>query len=265
MKRKIVIATVAAGALIAGGTATAVAAVGSDGGGSGSSAPVVTEDGKDDDRDDDRDDRDDRDDDRDDRDGDDRDDRDDRDDASAARGKGVISAGEAASAALEKVPGHVTELDLDDDGGDGDGGRNGLVWEADVLSTKGTWYEITLDARSGKVLAEKRDDDGDDDVRPSTVRGLAISASQAAERAASGGAVVTSVDLDTDDGALTWEVETAGKDGAERELTVDARSGQVQQDTDRDDDQDDDDRDDRDDDADDRDDDRDDQDDDRDD
>lgn len=149
-----------------------------------------------------------------------------------------VTAVQAAGAALKAVPGTAEEVGLDDG-----------VWEVDVLAENGGWREVTVDARDGKVRTN-RPDDGDDDDRneAGALRKAGITASEAAEaalRTAPG--TVTSVEFDGDDGASAWEVEVAGRDGSERELTVDAATGKVAVgDDDRDDDGDD--RDDRDDD-----------------
>lgn len=65
-----------------------------------------------------------------------------------------ITAQEAAKAAAAK--GRVASVELDAEHG-------GLVWEADVRGKDGHWYEVTVDAGNGKVLASHADhDDGDD-------------------------------------------------------------------------------------------------------
>ncbi|MCB5911938.1 PepSY domain-containing protein [Streptomyces pinistramenti] len=222
MKRHILIATAAAAALIAGGTATAVAVNGSEGpgspqsgaqtsaqlaakaGGTGadgrqahnaadgrSSIPMQDhdEDGQEDVR-----------------------------EAAAAK----VSAPQAAAAALKAVPGTVTGLDLDAD-------RPGLVWDVDQLGKDGRWHELTLDAGNARVLNQhvdhEDDDHGQGQVR-SRLKGATTDAAGAARTAAAGHGTVTSVDLDDDHRAkAVWEVETVTKDGKEHDLLVDPQSG----------------------------------------
>ncbi|MEV6314693.1 PepSY domain-containing protein [Streptomyces sp. NPDC051776] len=175
MKRNIVIATVTAAALVAGGTASAVALTG-DGAAtaaqqpSGASLRVA-----DDDRDDARDDSDDRDDsDLDDRRADADDARENRDDSGSddrgpddaretAAAKGAqTDATEAIAAALRAVPGTVTSLDLEDDG-------PVYAWALEVQGRDGKERDVLVDLKTGKVgqgpaEADDRDDrDGDDD------------------------------------------------------------------------------------------------------
>lgn len=261
MKRKFVIATVVAAALVGGGTATAVATGDSQDETPDLSAPIVTEE-KGDDADD----------------ADDSDAKDGDEDAGRAgderSGKGGgsgslgVTAPQAAKAALSSVSGTVTEIELDDD--DDDGQRD-LVWEVDVLGKNKnsdgarTWYDVTVDADSGKVLNVHKDrgdqhhgrhhDHGDDhgerhyhDGRYygqqkvlAKLSGTSVDAAEAAKKAAAKG-TVTSVDLEGDSGNAEWEIDVVGEDGTEYELTVDADSGKLtQQSADRDDQSDDDD------------------------
>ncbi|MEV0600941.1 PepSY domain-containing protein [Streptomyces sp. NPDC050315] len=208
MKRNVVIATVAAAALIAGGTATAVA-IGNEGGTASTSSPTAAQglqaggaasdanaQGQDDDGDDAR-------------------------EAKAAS----VTAQQAAAAALKAVPGTVTEVDLDDD-------ESGLAWDVNVLGKDGKWHDITVGADKAEVRGQHvdQDDDGDDgkDRVRSVLNDASVDIAQAAEKAAAHGTVV-SVELDGPDHGkkLAWEAETVTKDGAEHHVTVDPGSGAV--------------------------------------
>ncbi|SCK55196.1 PepSY domain-containing protein [Streptomyces sp. WMMB 322] len=234
MKRKLAIATVTAVALIGGGS---VAAVASDDAtrSASSSARAVDRDDHDDDRDEDRDsgkdDKDDNDELRD----------DDKDESRAAESTGTTAA-EAAEAALKAAPGTVTGVDLD-------GGRQGPVWEVEVTEGR-TSHEVRLDGDTNKVLDKRTE--RDDEAYP----GSKLTAADVARKAAERG-TVTSVELDDDAKAPTWEVETTqggkggkGGKGQETELSVDGRTGEITRsaadhdDDGRDDDRDGDDRDD---------------------
>ncbi|WP_181766569.1 PepSY domain-containing protein [Streptomyces albidus (ex Kaewkla and Franco 2022)] len=210
MKRKIAIATLTAAALV--GTGTLSAAAFADDGGEQRSATSVVQD-RDDDRGQDRDDRDDdrgqdRDDDRDDK-GESR--GEDKDDRAEAKSAGT-TASEAAAAAEKAAPGTVTSVDLDQD-------RKGLVWEVELIDGK-TSHEVQLDAKTNKVVGDKKES-ADENVPAN----LKVSAKDAADKAAAHG-TVTSVDLD-DDRNGAWEVETTGKNGQERDFSVDPASGKL--------------------------------------
>ncbi|MET9748287.1 PepSY domain-containing protein [Streptomyces ardesiacus] len=220
MKRKIVIAALAAAALAGGGTATALATTGDDGRGTAPRADVsVPDDGGV------RDEADDRENDRD----------DDREDGARAA-SAEVTAADALAAALADTPGTAVSAELDDedddgDRDDGDDRRQRAAWEVDVLAGDGTWHDVRVDAVTGKVLGSERDDDEDDtaEVR-AALKGTSVDAAAAA-RAAAGHGTVTSVELDEDghygDGRPAWEVETHASGKGEREWRVDARTGKV--------------------------------------
>ncbi|GAA2071076.1 hypothetical protein GCM10009801_22330 [Streptomyces albiaxialis] len=226
MKRKVIIATVAAAALIGGGTATAVGVSGSSGNDtkplpqSQSQVRLSDDDhGDHDDRYDDHDGRDDLD--SDDHDG--RDDRDGRDDDGSGKadrdesaGNADVSADEAHERVLKAVPGTVTELELDTD-------DNRLTWEADVLGKNGTWHKVELDAGDGKVLRQGTDRDGKDATE---ARAATVDAGEAARKAGSAtNGSVTSIDLE----GGHWEIDSVDKKGVEHEVAVDAKTGKVAQ------------------------------------
>ncbi|MGW3190688.1 PepSY domain-containing protein [Streptomyces ardesiacus] len=220
MKRKIVIAALAAAALAGGGTATALATTGDDGRGTAPRADVsVPDDGGV------RDEADDRENDRD----------DDREDGARAA-SAEVTAADALAAALADIPGTAVSAELDDEDDDGDRGdaddrRERAAWEVDVLAGDGTWHDVRVDAVTGKILGSERDDDEDDtaEVR-AALKGTSVDAAAAA-RAAAGHGTVTSVELDEDghygDGRPAWEVETYASGKGEREWRVDARTGKV--------------------------------------
>ncbi|MFE5710205.1 PepSY domain-containing protein [Streptomyces sp. NPDC056501] len=135
MKRKLVLATATAVALVTGGTAVALAA-----GGAGA-APVQQARAALD-RDDDR-------------------------DAEAVR-EARITAVQAIDAALKARPGTVVSAELDDDKNDDrnvdkdDADDDG--WEVVILGAHGsTTHTVHIDPVSGRVLGTDTDDDSDDD------------------------------------------------------------------------------------------------------
>ncbi|MFD0904751.1 PepSY domain-containing protein [Actinomadura sediminis] len=138
-----------------------------------------------------------------------------------------VTAMQAAQAALKAAPGTVEDIDLDDDGG-------AAVWEVDVVASGGV-RGVSIDAGSGKVVQNRADrDDDDDDRREAAAEAKALGGAKVTAAAAANAALkaapgtVTSVDFQPGDGP-SWEVEVAGSDGTEREVTVDAASGKVLQ------------------------------------
>lgn len=173
------------------------------------------------------------------------DDRDDRDDTDRDAGKDTgentgENSGEGADraaagvadqvirTALEAVPGHVVELDLD---------RDDKHWDVEVAGEDNREHELEISLDGGKVLHHERDsDDAREKVR--LLSGGSVSAADAvriAEERVAG--QVEDLDLDTDDRA--WDVELRTGDGSVWELEVDLGSGDVRN-VERDDDRDDD-------------------------
>jgi uncharacterized membrane protein YkoI len=139
--------------------------------------------------------------------------------------KTAVSLAQAAAAALKAVPGTVAEIELDDEHGT-------TAWEVEVVAGNGDRRDVTIDAGDGNVLtnrADDRDDDDDDDRDDAAaLRGAKVTAPAAADAALK--AVpgrVTSADFETEHGKAVWEVDVAGEDGSEHEVTVDAGNGGV--------------------------------------
>lgn len=233
MKRNIVIATIAAAALIGGGTATAIAVTGDDEAPVKRSSVQVKDDdgGRDDVDGTDTDDRNDTSDDTANDGTDDntgsgvRDDADDRAEDAAEAKAADVTAADAITAALKHKAGTAVSADLDDEG-------TNLVWDVDVLTNGGAWHSVQVDPATGRVLGSHadRDDDGDDAAETKRIqaalKGSSVSAAEAAEAAAAKG-TVTSVDLDEESNAKAWEVDTTADDGTGSDWRVNLDSAEV--------------------------------------
>ncbi|MFD7129932.1 PepSY domain-containing protein [Streptomyces sp. NPDC059894] len=138
--------------------------------------------------------------------------------AKADDGTTRLTAAQAVAAALEARPGTALSAELDDDG---------PRWEVDVLGEGTTSCTVRVDPSDGRILGTEtdRDDDADDTGERRLLKGAGVTAAQAAEAAAAKG-VVTSVDLD-DDGTGSWEVETTDSAGREHDWTVGLRNAEV--------------------------------------
>ncbi|MFG2451397.1 PepSY domain-containing protein [Streptomyces sp. NPDC048512] len=186
MKRNIVIATVAAAALIAGGTATSLAVTGD-----GSTAPTTRSSGQPgaDDR------------------------RDDKavEGTNGAGGK-AVTAQDAIARALEHTPGTAVGAELDDENG-------AVVWEVEVVGRDGTWHDVRVSPAAGTVLGSRTDHEDDAARVRAALDGTSVSAAEAARAAAAKGRV-TEIDLDVDRGTPAWKVETVTSNGVEQEWRV---------------------------------------------
>ncbi|WP_323179337.1 MULTISPECIES: PepSY domain-containing protein [unclassified Streptomyces] len=186
MKRNIVIATVAAAALIAGGTATSLAVTGD-----GTTAPTTRSSGQPgaDDR------------------------RDDKavEGTNGAGGK-AVTAQDAIARALEHTPGTAVGAELDDENG-------AVVWEVEVVGRDGTWHDVRVSPAAGTVLGSRTEHEDDAARVRAALDGTSVSAAEAARAAAAKGRV-TEIDLDVDRGTPAWKVETLTSNGVEREWRV---------------------------------------------
>ncbi|MCL8015578.1 PepSY domain-containing protein [Streptomyces sp. AS02] len=203
MKRNIVIATVAAAALIGGGTVAAYAVGGDESAPTQRQSSVRLTDDRDDNAEDAA-----------------KDAADARDDDAVevreAAGTTKVTAADAIVAALKHTPGTAVSADLDDDGSN--------AWEVNVVNGDGADYDVRVSADNGKVLGAHRDNDDDNDGQEdiAALKGTTVDAREAAEAAAAKG-TVTDVDLD-DDGPAAWSVETT-----KGEYKVDLKTGKVTQ------------------------------------
>ncbi|MFI1923500.1 PepSY domain-containing protein [Streptomyces sp. NPDC020377] len=140
------------------------------------------------------------------------------------------TAAEVIAAALRHTPGTAVGADREDDGADAG------TWHVDVVQADGVEQTVAVSPDTGKVLGVQRDtDDADDDTDDAgearadlaALKGADVDAREAALAVAAKGAV-TDVDLDVDDRATVWSVDTA-KAG---EWQVDVRTGKVTQELD---------------------------------
>ncbi|MEV2232850.1 PepSY domain-containing protein [Streptomyces phaeochromogenes] len=239
MKRNIVIATIAAAALIGGGTATALAVSGDEEAPAKKSNVQVSNDdtGRDDDANvndtDDNDANDDADDKAEDK-ADAAEDKAAKDTGEDAEDKAEnaadakvaqVDAADAIKAALKNTKGTAVSADLDDEG-------TKHVWDVDILTNGGAWHSVQVDPANGKVVGSHvdRDDDGDDAAETAQIRaalkGSSVTAAEAAEAGAAKG-TVTSVDLDEESTDKAWEVDTTAANGTGSDWRVNPDSGKI--------------------------------------
>ncbi|MDT0341383.1 PepSY domain-containing protein [Streptomyces litchfieldiae] len=170
------------------------------------------------------------------------------------------AAEQAVGTAIGAVPGVVTDIELDADDGQGRG------WEVEVYGEDEQWHRVRISEDGAEVLNSRAlagDDDDDDDrvaARSLLSESAEIDAAEAVRLAEEHTSALLR-EATVDDGH--WELELRGEDGTEYELRINLASGEITDEERGDDDNGGgDDRDDRnEDDADDRDDDRDDRDD----
>lgn len=130
---------------------------------------------------------------------------------------GVRRAIKIGSAAVRN--GKVFDLELDRE-------RGMLVWELDVASGSAV-YDVTINARSGKVLRVKRDHTPDRGLR--LLPAANVNAEKAARTAtrAVPGAKVHGLELDRRRDRVVWEAELVTGKGVEYDVVIDAKTGKV--------------------------------------
>ncbi|WP_323186923.1 PepSY domain-containing protein [Streptomyces sp. NBC_00063] len=191
MKRNIVIATIAAVALIGGGTATAVAVAGGDDDTTSAGTSTASRGtGHDDDR---------------------------AEHVTELR-TAKVTASDAIASALKSVPGTAVSAELDDE-------NDHVVWEVEVLNGT-TWHDVLVDPATGEVTGSHTSRH-DDTARVTAVLKGARTTAQDAARAAAAKGTVTEIDLDDDGTAHAWEAETTAANGTDADWRVDLRTGAV--------------------------------------
>ncbi|MFF0221345.1 PepSY domain-containing protein [Streptomyces sp. NPDC004629] len=142
-------------------------------------------------------------------------------DGSARTGGSAVDPKQAADAAVTSVAGTVTAVEREEEHGR-------TVWEVDVVDSRGTGHEVTVDAGDRRVTASTtgtRDDR--DDAAAVKSAGTDLGRALKAALAAVNG-TVTSVEIDdAADGTAVWEIDVVDAKGTEHEVVVDAATGRV--------------------------------------
>lgn len=144
------------------------------------------------------------------------------DDRQALQAK--TSAEQAIAAALKVRPGQVESAELDDED------DSSSVWEIDIYGKDKRWYDVHIDARSGKVVTNRQDREDNDDDRDelSELKSAKITAAQASAAALKEIAgTLESIELDDEDDRPGWEAEVITKDGISHTVTISAMNSQV--------------------------------------
>ena len=135
-----------------------------------------------------------------------------------------ITQDEAINAALEKVPGTVEEVELEDEKGT-------IVYEIELVSTDGTEHEVKVDAQTGEVLKVEADDDENEEDAQNQAE-LAKQAKITEDEAINAAlekvpGTVNEIELEVENGTVVYEIEVLSTDGTEQEVKVDAQTGEV--------------------------------------
>ena len=137
----------------------------------------------------------------------------------------------ATKTALEKVPGTVNEVELEDEDGT-------VVYEFEITSTDGTQQDVKVDAKTGKIVKVEADDEEDgeeqgeeenDDLSQAELAKQAKITEEAATKIAleKVPGTVNEVELEDEDGTIVYGFEIVSTDGTQQDVKVDAQTGKI--------------------------------------
>ena len=137
----------------------------------------------------------------------------------------------ATKTALEKVPGTVNKVELEDEDGT-------IVYGIEIVSEDGSQQDVKIDAQTGKVVkveADDKEENGKENDEENDGQNQAELAKQAkiTEEAATKTALekvpgtVNKVELEDEDGHVVYDVEINAKDGSKQSVKVDAQTGKI--------------------------------------
>lgn len=133
-----------------------------------------------------------------------------------------ITEQEATKIALEKVPGTVDEVELENEDGL-------IVYEFEIVGEDGSEQDIEVDAKTGEIVKVEADDDENDDFSQADLAKQAkITKDEASEKALEQvPGTVTEVELDDENGLVVYDVEINAEDGTQQSVEVDAKTGKI--------------------------------------
>ena len=138
----------------------------------------------------------------------------------------------ATKTALEKAPGTVQAVELEDEDGT-------IVYGFEIVAKDGSQQEVKIDAQTGKVVkveADHEEENGNEKANgENDVQNQAELEKQAkiTEEAATKTALekvpgtVQAVELEDEDGTIVYGFEIVAKDGSQQEVKIDAQTGKV--------------------------------------
>ncbi|MFB7642911.1 PepSY domain-containing protein, partial [Peribacillus butanolivorans] len=130
--------------------------------------------------------------------------------------------------ALEKVPGTVKEVELEDEDGT-------VVYSVDVQAKEGSKQEVKIDAQTGKVLKVESDDEeengkeeNDDQDQVALAKKAKLTEAESKKIALEKvPGTVKDVELEVEDGTVVYGVEVQAKDGSKQDVKIDAKTGKI--------------------------------------
>ena len=144
-----------------------------------------------------------------------------------------ITEAESRAIALQKVPGAVTDVELEDEDGT-------IVYGVEVQAKDGSKQDVKVDAQTGKIVKvdngdeeengqEENDQEENDKQEQAKLAELAkiTEAESKAIALQKVPGTVTEVELEDEDGTIIYGVEVQVKDGSKQDVKVDAQTGKI--------------------------------------
>ena len=142
-----------------------------------------------------------------------------------------ITEEQATKTALEKVPGTVNEVELEDENGT-------IVYGFEVVSTDGTQQDVKVDAQTGKIVKVEVDDEengeendeeeNDTQTQAELAKQAKITEEQATKTALEKvPGTVNEVELEDENGTIVYGIEVVSTDGTQQDVKVDAQTGKI--------------------------------------
>ncbi|KAB7705602.1 hypothetical protein F9802_13790 [Bacillus aerolatus] len=133
---------------------------------------------------------------------------------------------ESVKISLEKVPGTVKNVELDDEDGT-------VVYEVEVQAKDGKEQDVKIDAQTGKVIKIEKDDEDEKEESDQQEQARLMKQAKITKEESMKIALekvpgtVKSVELDDEDGTVVYEVEVQAKDGKEQDVKIDVQTGKI--------------------------------------
>ena len=142
-----------------------------------------------------------------------------------------ITEEQATKIALEKVPGTVNEVELEDENGT-------IVYGFEVVSTDGTQQDVKVDAQTGKIVKVEADDEengkeNDEEENGTQTQAELAKQAKITEEQATKIALekvpgtVNEVELEDENGTIVYGIEVVSTDGTQQDVKVDAQTGKI--------------------------------------
>ncbi|MFE4893739.1 PepSY domain-containing protein [Peribacillus butanolivorans] len=148
--------------------------------------------------------------------------------SAALEKKAKLTEAESKKIALEKVPGTVKEVELEDEDGT-------VVYSVNVQAKDGSKQEVKIDAQTGKVLKVESDDEegngkeeNDDQDQAALAKKAKLTEAESKKIALEKvPGTVKDVELEVEDGTVVYGVEVQAKDGSKQDVKIDAKTGEI--------------------------------------